>query len=223
MIGNVENRENRNQYLARKAKMFRTYRKLMRLGWRKRKKVLERAKRIRILRQERETALKLLKKCSALALALALGLSLAACADAPASARPTSTVSSSTSGTRLITDGAWRQVEVPETAGMTENSIFLTSSKEDVLIYASGNKIYRYYYSSYGNFPTTPDYTVGDSGEVIKTMLLDANEEKLYVATDSPSGEYRGNVYCYNYKTKELLWQEKGVAGTIVSMVYKTE
>ena len=59
--------------------------------------------------------MKLLKKCSALALALALGLSLAACADAPASARPTSTVSSSTSGTRLITDGAWRQVEVPET------------------------------------------------------------------------------------------------------------
>lgn len=59
--------------------------------------------------------MKLLKKCSALALALALGLSLAACADAPASARPASTVSSSTSGTRLITDGAWRQVEVPET------------------------------------------------------------------------------------------------------------
>lgn len=39
----------------------------------------------------------------------------AACADAPASARPTSSVSASTSGTRLITDGAWRQVEVPET------------------------------------------------------------------------------------------------------------
>lgn len=115
------------------------------------------------------------------------------------------------------------QVEVPGTAGMTENSIFLACNKEDVLIYASGNKIYRYYYTSYGNFPTTPDYTVGDSGEVIKAMLLDANEEKLYVATDSPSGEYRGNVYCYNYKTKELLWQEKGVAGTIVSMVYKTK
>ena len=48
----MENRENRNQYLARKAKMFRTYRKLMRLGWRKRKKVLERAKRIRRLREE---------------------------------------------------------------------------------------------------------------------------------------------------------------------------
>lgn len=115
------------------------------------------------------------------------------------------------------------QVEVPGTAGMTENSIFLACSKEDVLVYASGNKIYRYYYSSYGNFPTDPDYIVGDSGEVIKTMLLDANEEKLYVATDSPSGEYRGNVYCYDYKTKELLWQEKGVAGTVVSMLYKTK
>ncbi len=48
----MENRENRNQYLARKAKMFRTYRKLMKLGWRKRKKVLERARRIRRLREE---------------------------------------------------------------------------------------------------------------------------------------------------------------------------
>lgn len=59
--------------------------------------------------------MKLLKKCSALALALALSLSLAACADAPASARPTSSAPSQASGTRLITDGAWRQVEVPET------------------------------------------------------------------------------------------------------------
>ncbi|WP_418442274.1 iron ABC transporter substrate-binding protein [Candidatus Allofournierella excrementavium] len=59
--------------------------------------------------------MKLLKKCSALALALALSLSLAACADAPASARPTSSAPSQAGGTRLITDGAWRQVEVPET------------------------------------------------------------------------------------------------------------
>ena len=59
--------------------------------------------------------MKLLKKCSALALALALGFSLAGCANAPASARPTSTVSANAGGTRLITDGAWRQVEVPET------------------------------------------------------------------------------------------------------------
>ena len=60
--------------------------------------------------------MKLLKKCSALALAFALSLSLAACAGAPASARPASSAPSQTGGARLITDGAGRQVEVPETA-----------------------------------------------------------------------------------------------------------
>lgn len=66
-------------------------------------------------RQERETALKLLKKCSALALALALGLSFAACAAAPASVRPSSSASAGADGARLVTDGAGRQVELPET------------------------------------------------------------------------------------------------------------
>lgn len=67
------------------------------------------------LRQERETALKLLKKSSIFALVLPLGLFLAACAGAPASALPASSAPSQTGGARLITDGAGRQVEVPET------------------------------------------------------------------------------------------------------------
>ena len=72
-----------------------------------------------LLRQERDTVLKLLKKCSALALALALGLSLAACSNAPASAHsatsPAVSSASGAAGARLLTDGAWRQVELPET------------------------------------------------------------------------------------------------------------
>lgn len=63
--------------------------------------------------------MKLLKKCSALALALALGLSLAACSNAPASAHsatsPAVSSASGAAGARLLTDGAWRQVELPET------------------------------------------------------------------------------------------------------------
>mgnify|MGYP002801373728 CR=1 FL=1 len=72
-----------------------------------------------LLRQERDTVLKLLKKCAALALALALGLSLAACSNAPASAHsatsPAVSSASGAAGARLLTDGAWRQVELPET------------------------------------------------------------------------------------------------------------
>lgn len=63
--------------------------------------------------------MKLLHKCAALALSLALGLSLAACSSAPASAHSASSSAvssaSGTAGVRLITDGAERQVEVPET------------------------------------------------------------------------------------------------------------
>ena len=67
----------------------------------------------RLWGKERDTVLKLAKRCSALALALALGLSLAACAASPSSAHSVSAAPSGTDGTRLITDGAWRQVEVP--------------------------------------------------------------------------------------------------------------
>lgn len=106
-------------------------------------------------------------------------------------------------------------------AGMTDKSVFMLSQKEDILFYTNGNKIFRYNYSSEGNFPSSPDYTLGADGDVIKEMVLDPEEKRLYVAVDAKTGDYRGDVYCYDNETKQLLWKENGVAGEIVQMIYK--
>ena len=84
----------------------------------------------------------------------------------------------------------------------------------------TGNNIFRYNLISKGNFEPS-DYTVGNDGDVIQGMLLDQDEGKLYVAVNAKEGDYRGCVYCYNSVTKELLWEERGVAGEIVQMIYK--
>ncbi|MCR9011549.1 hypothetical protein [Gabonibacter chumensis] len=112
--------------------------------------------------------------------------------------------------------------QYPEMFGnMTENSRFLTSKKETHLYYSHENEIYIYDYQSNGNFPTHSAYSVGEVGDVIKDMVFDPDEEKLYVALDAVSGDYKGCVYCYDVKTRELLWHERGVAGAIVQMIYK--
>lgn len=69
--------------------------------------------------QERDIALKRFNKCIALAAALALGFSLTACgasaSAAPGSAAASSSVASQAEGTRTITDGAGREVQIPQT------------------------------------------------------------------------------------------------------------
>lgn len=109
----------------------------------------------------------------------------------------------------------------PAAAEMNGQSVFASSTKENILYYSVGNEIYRYNYLSAGNFPTQSDYTVGVSGSLIKKMILDEDKSELYVAVDAPNGEYRGAVYCYDVETKGLKWKEEGVAGKIVEMLYK--
>lgn len=104
---------------------------------------------------------------------------------------------------------------------MTDKSVFMLSNKEDILFYTNGNRIFRYNYSSEGNFPTSSDYTVGEDGDVIKEMVLSPDGKQLFVAVNAEKGDYRGCVYCYDNETKTLLWKERGVAGEIVQMIYK--
>lgn len=109
-----------------------------------------------------------------------------------------------------------------ETSGMTDESVFMVSNSGTILFYTDGkNNIYRYNYTSKGNFPKSADYTVGVDGDVIKGMVLGADEKLLYVAITAKEGDYRGCVYCYDNETKELLWKERGIAGEIVQMIYK--
>lgn len=106
-------------------------------------------------------------------------------------------------------------------SGITAQSCFLASQKSVILYYSVGNKIYRYDYSSRGQFQTNPDFIVGKDGDVIQSMVLNPDESKLYVAVNSLDGEYKGDVYCYDNKTRTLLWSETEVAGEIVQMIYK--
>ena len=106
-------------------------------------------------------------------------------------------------------------------SGMNDKSVFMLDEKKGILYYTDGgNNIFRYNLISKGNFEPS-DYTVGNDGDVIQGMLLDQDEGKLYVAVNAKEGDYRGCVYCYNSVTKELLREERGVAGEIVQMIYK--
>ena len=106
-------------------------------------------------------------------------------------------------------------------SGITTHSAFLASQESVILYYSVGNKVFRYDYSSQGHFQSQPDFIVGKDGDVIKTMILSPDESKLYIAVNSSDGEYIGDVYCFDNKTRTELWHETGIAGEIVEMIYK--
>lgn len=110
-----------------------------------------------------------------------------------------------------------------ETKGnLTNAGAFTTSMVDNILYYTKGNEIFRYNFESDGNFPAISDYTVGETGDVIQALLLDPEEENLYVAVDAAGNDdYKGGVYCYDVTSKTLKWKETGVAGEIVEMIYK--
>lgn len=99
------------------------------------------------------------------------------------------------------------------------NGVFLTSSQLTNLYYSSGNKVYAYNYLA-NNFPTDAIITL-DNDAVIKSMLFDYDEKRMFIAANIGDGDLNGTVYCYDMETKEQVWKEEGVAGDIVQMIYK--
>lgn len=131
-------------------------------------------------------------------------------------------------------------VEIDKSSGLTdENVVFLPSRKTSILLYASGNRIYRYNFpytgASAGTIPSKPDFTIGKNGDVIVDMAFDENlfhadiqgyqESRLCVAVNSADG--KGRVYCYDYANStvatglKLLWEDE-ISGKITHMIYKT-
>jgi len=106
-------------------------------------------------------------------------------------------------------------------SGISADSKFLASNKRSVLYYSVGNQIFRYDYTTAANFPQTADYTVGENGDVIQSMVFNPDESKLYVAYNTASGEFKGCVKCFVLSGDDTPWEEKGVAGEIVQMIYK--
>ena len=101
-----------------------------------------------------------------------------------------------------------------------EEGSFLTSTKNNLLLYTSQNKVYAYNYLA-NNFPTTPIITL-EEGAVIKSIKYDEEEEKLFVAANLGNDQLQGAIYCYDIDTKEQKWVEKIQCGKIVQMIYKT-
>ena len=108
-----------------------------------------------------------------------------------------------------------------EGTGINSDSKFLGSAKNPHLYYSVGNQIFVYNIYSNGNFEPAK-YTVGETGDVIKSMVFNSNENKLYVGWESANGgEYKGNVTCFVLSGSSEPWEEKGIAGEIVNMMYK--
>ena len=106
--------------------------------------------------------------------------------------------------------------------GISNQSVFVASQQYSRLYYSVGNQIFIYDYSTNGNFPTQASYTVGQSGDVIKAMVLTEDDSKLYVAWESASGdELKGNAKCFVLMGDGEEWEEHGIAGDIVRMIYK--
>lgn len=106
--------------------------------------------------------------------------------------------------------------------GISNQSVFVASQQYSRLYYSVGNQIFVYDYSTNGNFPTQASYTVGQSGDVIKAMVLTEDDSKLYVAWESASGdELKGNAKCFVLMGDGEEWEEHGIAGDIVRMIYK--
>ncbi|MDE5612614.1 MAG: hypothetical protein K2I90_11430 [Odoribacter sp.] len=123
-----------------------------------------------------------------------------------------------------------------EGTGIDETSRFVARQNMAHLYYSVGNKIFIYDYMSNANFPTTPKYTVGKSGDVIKSMLFSPDEKKFYVAYDAvDGGKLKGCVKSFlvsgldgDNPEEELVdwdleWEKTGIGGEIVDMIYRKE
>lgn len=85
---------------------------------------------------------------------------------------------------------------------ITTTTPYVGSAKYKTLLYAQGNKIYRWYYSD-NSFPTTPWVTIDNlSGAEITSLSLSPNENEVYVGVYQPneSGQ-NGHVYVLNTDT----------------------
>ena len=111
--------------------------------------------------------------------------------------------------------------EIPATAGISGSSIVRTTKGKSLVYYSSGNNIYAYNVLSNGNFPTTPSFSVGNSGEVIVDIYINNDDSKMYIATNAASGDLPGSIYCYDLNGRTMLWQQRNITGKITNMIYR--
>lgn len=95
------------------------------------------------------------------------------------------------------------QVVINGTPALTSESPYVSNTTYQCLFYASGNKIYRWYYNTATSFPTEPWRTLDDlEGAEITSLAVSPDNQQLYVGVYQPQASgLNGSFYLLNCNT----------------------
>lgn len=95
------------------------------------------------------------------------------------------------------------QVVVAGTPELTSETPYVSNTTYQCLFYASGNKIYRWYYNTATSFPTEPWRTLDDlEGAEITSLAVSPDNQQLYVGVHQPQASgLNGSFYLLNCNT----------------------
>ena len=95
------------------------------------------------------------------------------------------------------------QVVINGTPELTSESPYVSNTTYQCLFYASGNKIYRWYYNTATSFPTEPWCTLDDlEGAEITSLAVSPDNQQLYVGVYQPQASgLNGSFYLLNCNT----------------------
>lgn len=116
------------------------------------------------------------------------------------------------------------QKELEGTTNLTPSTPLTGNSIYKELLYAIGNKIYRWYYTD-NSFPTTPWATIDLEGAEITTLSLSRDEKQLYVGVYQPlNSGHNGHLYILDSDTgKPIGSPYPNVAYKPVKILYKVK
>ena len=95
------------------------------------------------------------------------------------------------------------QVVINGTPALTSESPYVSNTTYQCLFYASGNKIYRWYYNTATSFPPEPWRTLDDlEGAEITSLAVSPDNQQLYVGVYQPQASgLNGSFYLLNCNT----------------------
>ena len=117
------------------------------------------------------------------------------------------------------------QVVINGTPALTSESPYVSNTTYQCLFYASGNKIYRWYYNTATSFPTEPWRTLDDlEGAEITSLAVSPDNQQLYVGVYQPQASgLNGSFYLLNCNTGKNEGDSPylNVAYKLLKVVYK--
>ena len=109
---------------------------------------------------------------------------------------------------------------MPATSGINAESVMASAPAKNIFYYSNQNKIFAYNVLSKGNYPTEPLFVCGSEGKIV-SMLVNKEENRLYVGVNGNNGALSGSLYCFDINGNKLVWKKENVTGKICQIVYK--